>query len=79
MQVKKEKGMAKWKIEIESVNGCRTTMDTINNISDPDRMISELGKAKVAMAFGTGRNERMIFPYATVVSIKITKVEEENS
>lgn len=68
--------MTKWKIEIESVNGSCTTIDIINSISDPNKMVSELGKAQVAMAFETGKNERMIFPYATIISIKITKVEE---
>ena len=71
--------MTKWKIEIESVNGSCTTIEINNCISDPNKMVSELGKAQVAMAFDTGKNERMIFPYATIISIKITKVEEENS
>lgn len=76
MLVKKEKGMAKWKIEIESVNDSCTTIEVNNSIDDLNRMVSELGKGQMGMAFDTGRNERTIFPYATVVSIKITKVEE---
>ncbi len=68
--------MTKWKIEIESVNGSCTTIEVSNYVSDPNKMVSELGKAQVAMAFETGKNERMIFPYATIISIKITKVEE---
>lgn len=69
--------MAKWKIEIESVNGSYTTIDITNSISDPNKMVSELGKGQVAMTFDTGKNERTIFPYATIISIKVTKVEEE--
>lgn len=68
--------MAKWKIEIESVNGSYTTIDITNSISDPNKMVSELGKGQMGMAFDTGKNERTIFPYATTISIKITKVEE---
>ena len=68
--------MTKWKIEIESVNGSCTTIEVSNSISDPNKMVSELGKGQVAMAFETGKNERTIFPYATIISIKITKVEE---
>lgn len=79
MLVKKEKGMTKWKIEIESVNDCCTTIDITNSISDPNKMISELGKGQMGMAFDTGKNERTIFPYATIISIKVIKVEEENS
>ena len=69
--------MTKWKIEIELVNGSCTTIEVNNYISDPNKMVSELGKAQVGMAFDTGKNERTIFPYATIISIKITKVEEE--
>lgn len=68
--------MAKWKIEIKSVNGSYTTIDVTNSISDPNKMVSELGKGQVAMAFDTGKNERTIFPYATIISIKVTKVED---
>lgn len=68
--------MTKWKIEIESVNGSYTTIEVNNSISDPNKMVSELGKGQMGMAFDTGKNERMIFPYATTISIKITKVEE---
>lgn len=68
--------MAKWKIEIESANGSYTTIDITNSISDPNKMVSELGKGQVAMAFDTGKNERTIFPYATIISIKVTKVED---
>ena len=71
--------MAKWKIEIDSVNGSCTTIEINNRISDPNEMVSELGKAQVAMAFDTGKNERMIFPYATIISIKVTKLEEVNT
>lgn len=68
--------MTKWKIEIESVNGSCTTIDITNSISDPIKMVSELGNGRMGMAFATGKNERTIFPYATTISIKITKVEE---
>ena len=68
--------MAKWKIEIKSVNGSYTTIEVTNSISDPNKMVSELGKGQMGMAFDTGKNERTIFPYATIISIKITKVEE---
>lgn len=68
--------MAKWKIEIESVNDSCTTIEVNNSIDDLNRMVSELGKGQMGMAFDTGRNERTIFPYATIISIKITKVEE---
>lgn len=71
--------MAKWKIEIKSVNGSYTTIDITNSISDPNKMVSELGKGQVAMAFDTGKNERTILPYATIISIKVTKVEEVNT
>lgn len=71
--------MAKWKIEIKSVNGSYTTIDITNSISDLNKMVSELGKGQVAMAFDTGKNERTIFPYATIISIKVTKVEEVNT
>lgn len=71
--------MAKWKIEIKSVNGSYTTIDITSSISDPNKMVSELGKGQVAMAFDTGKNERTIFPYATIISIKVTKVEEVNT
>lgn len=69
--------MAKWKIEIKSVNGSYTTIDITNSISDPNIMVSELGKGQVAMAFDTGKNERTIFPYATIISIKVTKLEDK--
>lgn len=68
--------MAKWKIEIESVNDSCTTIEVNNSIDDLNRMVSELGKGQMGMAFDTGRNERTIFPYATIISIKIKKVEE---
>lgn len=68
--------MTKWKIEIESVNGSCTTIDITNSISDPYKMVSEFGNGRMGMAFNTGENERTIFPYATIISIKITKVEE---
>lgn len=68
--------MAKWKIEIKSVNDYWATVNITNNIDDPNKMVSELGKGQVAMAFDTGENERTIFPYATIISIKVTKVEE---
>ena len=68
--------MAKWKIEIKSVNGSYTTIDITNSISDPNKMVSELGKGQMGMAFDTGKNGRTIFPYATIISIKITKLEE---
>ena len=68
--------MTKWKIEIKSVNGSCTTIDITNSISDQNKMVSELGKGQMGMAFDTGKNERTIFPYATIISIKITKVEE---
>lgn len=68
--------MAKWKIEIKSIDGNYTTIDINNSISDLNMMVSELGKGQMGMAFDTGKNERMIFPYATVISIKVTKVEE---
>lgn len=71
--------MAKWKIEIKSVNSSYTTIDITSSISDPNKMVSELGKGQVAMAFDTGKNERTIFPYATIISIKVTKVEEVNT
>ena len=71
--------MAKWKIEIKSVNGSYTTIDIASSISDPNKMVSELGKGQVAMAFDTGKNERTIFPYATIISIKVIKVEEVNT
>lgn len=71
--------MAKWKIEIKSVNGSYTTIDITSSISDPNKMVSELGKGQVAMAFDTGKNERTIFPYATIISIKVIKVEEVNT
>lgn len=71
--------MAKWKIEIESVNGSYTTVDVTSNVSDPNKMVSEFGKGQVAIAFDTGKNERTIFPYATIISIKVTKVEEVNT
>lgn len=69
--------MTKWKIEIKSVNGSYTTIEINNRISDPNEMVSELGKGQVAMAFETGKNERTIFPYATIISIKVTKLEDE--
>ena len=68
--------MTKWKIEIKSVKGSYTTIEVTNSISDPNKMVSELGKGQMGMAFDTGKNERTIFPYATIISIKITKVEE---
>lgn len=68
--------MAKWKIEIKSVNGSYTTVEVTNNISHPSMMVSEFGKGQVAMAFETGENERTIFPYATIISVKITKLED---
>lgn len=68
--------MTKWKIEVRSVNGDCATIEVNNSISDLNRMVSELGKGQMGMAFDTGENERMIFPYATIISIKITKVEE---
>ena len=68
--------MTKWKIEIELVNGSCTTIEVNNYVSDPNKMVSELGRAQVGMAFDTGKNERTMFPYATIISIKITKVEE---
>ena len=68
--------MTKWKIDIESVNGSCTAIEVSNSISDPNKMVSELGKGQMGMAFDTGKNERTIFPYATIISIKITKVEE---
>lgn len=71
--------MAKWKIEIKSVNGSYTTIDITNSISDPNKIVSEFGKGQVGMAFDTGKNERTIFPYATIISIKVTKVEEVNT
>lgn len=68
--------MVKWKIEIKSVNGSYTTIDIASSISDLSKMVSEFGKGQVAIAFDTGENERTIFPYATIISIKVTKVEE---
>lgn len=68
--------MTKWKIEIESVNDSCTTIEVNNSIDDLNRMVSEFGKGQMGMAFDTGRNERTMFPYATIISIKITKVEE---
>lgn len=68
--------MTKWKIEVRSVNGDCTTIEVNNSISDLNKMVSELGKGQMGMAFDTGKNERMIFPYATIISIKVTKVEE---
>ena len=68
--------MTKWKIEVRSVNGDCATIEVNNSISDLNKMVSELGKGQMGMAFDTGKNERMIFPYATIISIKITKVEE---
>ena len=68
--------MAKWKIDIKSVNGDCTTIDINNSISDADMVVNELGKGRMGMAFGTGKNETMIFPYATIISVKIKKVEE---
>ena len=38
--------MTKWKIEIKSVNGSYTTIDITNSISDPNKMVSELGKGQ---------------------------------
>ena len=69
--------MAKWKIEIKSVNGSYATVEINNSISDPNKMVSELGKGQVAMAFDTGENERTIFPYATIISIKVKKLEDK--
>lgn len=68
--------MTKWKIEIRSVNGDCATIEVNNSISDLNKMVGELGKGQMGMAFDTGKNERMIFPYATIISIKVTKVEE---
>ena len=68
--------MAKWKIEIKSIDGNYTTIDINNDISDADMVVDELGKGRMGMAFGTGKNETMIFPYATIISVKVTKVEE---
>lgn len=68
--------MTKWKIEVRSVNGDCTTIEVNNSINDLNKMVSELGKGQMGMAFDTGKNERMIFPYATIISIKVTKVEE---
>lgn len=68
--------MTKWKIEVRSVNGDCATIEVNNSISDLNRMVSELGKGQMGMAFDTGKNERMIFPYTTIISIKIMKVEE---
>ena len=68
--------MTKWKIEVRSVNGDCVTIEVNNSISDLNKMVSELGKGQMGMAFDTGKNERMIFPYATIISIKVTKVEE---
>ena len=68
--------MTKWKIEVRSVNGDCATIEVNNSISDLNKMVSELGKGQMGMAFDTGKNERTIFPYATTISIKITKVEE---
>lgn len=61
--------MAKWKIEIKSVDGEYATVNITNNIDDPNKMINELGKGQVAMAFGTGKNETTIFPYATIIKV----------
>ena len=71
--------MTKWKIEIKSVNGSYATVEINSSISDPNKMISEFGKGQVGMAFDTGKNERTMFPYATIISIKVTKVEEVNT
>lgn len=66
--------MNKWKIEIKSIDGNYTTIEVSNNISDANELVNELGKSRVGMAFGTGKNETMIFPYATIISVKIKKV-----
>lgn len=66
--------MNKWKIEIKSIDGNYTTIDVNNDISDVNEMVNELGKGRAGMAFGTGKNETMIFPYATIISVKIKKV-----
>ena len=68
--------MAKWKIEIKSIDGKYTTIDMNNSISNANEVVNELGKGRMGMAFGTGKNETMIFPYATIISVKIKKVEE---
>lgn len=68
--------MNKWKIEIKSIDGTYTSMDLNNDISDVNEIVNELGKGRMGMAFGTGKNETMIFPYATIISVKIKKVEE---
>ena len=68
--------MTKWKIEIRSVDGDCATIEVNNSISDLNRMVGELGRGQMGMAFDTGVNERMIFPYATIISIKVMKVEE---
>ena len=66
--------MTKWKIEVRSVNGDCATIEVNNSISDLNKMVSELGKGRAGMAFGTGKNETTIFPYATIISVKIKKV-----
>lgn len=68
--------MNKWRIKIKSIDGVYTSMDLNNNISNADEIVNELGKGRMGMAFGTGKNETMIFPYATIISVKIKKVEE---
>lgn len=68
--------MAKWKIEIKSINGNYTTIDMNSDISDADMVVNKLGKGRMGMALSTGKNEMMIFPYSTIISVKIKKVEE---
>lgn len=68
--------MTNWKIDIKSVDGEYATVKITNNIDDATEMVNEIGRSQVGFAIATGENERTIFPYATIISIKVTKVEE---